>query len=925
MASWTDNPAQFNPYVQQLPVEAMVAVGTEKQRRYDEGVQRIQSSVDRIAGLDIARDVDKQYLQNKLTDLGDKLKFVAAGDFSDYQLVNAVTGMTSKVGKDENIQNAVISTARYRNEVQRMETDREEGILDPSNEFFFNKQADQWFNNPNVGTSFKGKYIPHFDVFGFAKETFDSVKPDEMSFDQIFELDENGKPVKDENGNLIYSTYMTRLEEKGIFPQKVKETLAQIFSDPRVSQQLNISGQYEYRGLDEQALGIMLDGQRVNILAGYDEEINRQLLEKGVAKTTEEKEEIQRNIDKLKSQKSQTNQSYISYIQQAKDNPDGVRSYLYKNEVENRYTTMFGHTETSRQIMNNPAHKAVFEMQKEANRNTQFYQRLKFDMQKHADDMTMKQKEFDAKNTPEMPLNEWFTAKQTSDIDRIKYANDRMNAAQNSYRSATDDFIWEMIFSNDETGQYRDRLKALKLGQGIDEYSAMGIILAEEAQKAGKSVDKYKTDKLTQAMMKYENMSPDNKNQSYIASRKYENYHQAKRNLETEKNNRAMIDAVLAEDNIRIGQEFNVLNVQPQTVRLDNGEQVNLTTEDIYDLAIYATAIADLLIGKTKEQRDRIKQDANDAIGRLKERGKEDVLSYFRKDNPTGASKVGRFTGKVVDVAGMMINPDKLINEFGKQDDNWSQVFNVVDILNSPEHRELLKKQGEVIQRIYSITPKQSKPLLTGKAEINRDIVMKVASFAGAWQQGGADNTSPDFKKFSVDVSSPEKNNFSVEASRTGDETKIEIVQFDDENNRVAGMAITSEQARLLGIYPDRLFESPEVVNLRNAITVGGNQTSKGDPESISTYTNGTVDYYFKKHDFPKLVNSPEYDVKANIRQDGGIFYPFVYISDGNRAQVIEMQGKDHLQDVVTTLKNELSPSFINQYLDERYARESNK
>jgi hypothetical protein len=33
MASWTDNPAQFNPYVQQQPIEAMVSVGVEKAKK----------------------------------------------------------------------------------------------------------------------------------------------------------------------------------------------------------------------------------------------------------------------------------------------------------------------------------------------------------------------------------------------------------------------------------------------------------------------------------------------------------------------------------------------------------------------------------------------------------------------------------------------------------------------------------------------------------------------------------------------------------------------------------------------------------------------------------------------------------------------------------------------------------------------------
>ena len=46
MASWTDNPqalTNFNPYVSQLPVEAMVKVGMQKQQQYDEGIQKIQT------------------------------------------------------------------------------------------------------------------------------------------------------------------------------------------------------------------------------------------------------------------------------------------------------------------------------------------------------------------------------------------------------------------------------------------------------------------------------------------------------------------------------------------------------------------------------------------------------------------------------------------------------------------------------------------------------------------------------------------------------------------------------------------------------------------------------------------------------------------------------------------------------------------
>jgi hypothetical protein len=880
-----------------------------KQRRYDEGIQRIQSSIDRVAGLDIARDVDKQYLQGKLDDLGNKLKFVAAGDFSDFQLVNSVTGMTSRIGKDETVQNAVISTARYRSEVEKMETDRGEGILDPSNEFFFSKQADQWINNPNAGASFKGKYVPHFDVFGFAKETFNEVKPDGMTFDQVFQMDAEGNPIKDEKGNLVYSTYMTRLEKEGIFPEKVKATIGQIFSDPRVSQQLNISGQYNYKDYNSDDLSQIISRQKGTIVAGYNEEINKNLLRKGTAKTGEEKEQIQQVIDKLRTERSQVGQTYDSYTQQAYDNPDAVRAQLYKDDVRSRYTTMFGHMKSSTKIMDSPPYRVMFDLQKEANVNNRWYQDHVQRDRFHQDDMIMKQATLNAKNKEEQESfgREWSTAKVDSDLDRIRFAKNRYDKAASNFRSSSDDFIWEMIFANDDTGYYNNRLATLKAREGVDDHGAIGIIIAEEAQKAGRPVEEYKTEWLSQAMSTYENMSPEEKAKNYIASRKYENYRSSKRDFETEQDNRAMINEVLAEDNMRIGQELSLLDVQPQTITV-SGKEVNLTAEDIYDLATYANASTDLIIGKNKEQRNKIKQDANDAVERLKQRGKGDVFEHFWKDNATGGSKVARGIRRV----GEALSPVKDLNKT-----DWSQVFGVIDVLNSGEYDEILEKQGEVIQRIYSMTPPQATPLLTGDTETDRDYVNKIASFAGVYKQGQSKNASPDFKGFNVDLASPQSNNFTIHTSRTDGDLKTEIVQYDENNERVGGMTITPEQANQLNIDVNNLFESPEIVSLRNRITRRGGKTSVGDISSKTTYL-GDGDYYYGKGDLPKLSGSPVYDAKVNIREYGGVFYPYVYINNGEKDRVVQLQGSSHLQNLITTLKNELSPALIDKFLSER-------
>ena len=100
MASFTDKLSQFNPYIQELPVQEMYQVGMAKQAQYNQGVQKIQNYIDRIGGVELSRPQDKELLQSKLNELGNNLKTVAAGDFSNQQLVNSVAGMTGQIIKD---------------------------------------------------------------------------------------------------------------------------------------------------------------------------------------------------------------------------------------------------------------------------------------------------------------------------------------------------------------------------------------------------------------------------------------------------------------------------------------------------------------------------------------------------------------------------------------------------------------------------------------------------------------------------------------------------------------------------------------------------------------------------------------------------------------------------------------------------------
>ena len=212
MASFTDQISQFNPYIQELPVEAMAQVGMAKQAQYNQGVQKVQNYVDRVAGLEIAKPQHKQYLQSKLDELGSRLKTVAAGDFSNQQLVNSVSGMTGQIIKDSIVQNAVYSTQVLKKGEANREIAIKAGKTSPANDDLWNDTKSAWFNNADLNTPFDGKFIERWDVDKKLTERAEMIlkNPDSLTQEQRFKHDEKGntiyygtEPVKDAQGKPV--------------------------------------------------------------------------------------------------------------------------------------------------------------------------------------------------------------------------------------------------------------------------------------------------------------------------------------------------------------------------------------------------------------------------------------------------------------------------------------------------------------------------------------------------------------------------------------------------------------------------------------------------------------------------------------------------------------------------------------------------
>lgn len=199
----------FNPYISQIPVDAYIKVGMAKQGMRDAGVQKIQSVVDNISGLDVANQTDKDYLNNRVNELTTELNKHGNIDFSNAQYVKQMASLASPIQNDENIINAVASTQSIRS-LQKSQQDALKGgkaenfSVDYENATYLqpylnSKVAGQRFNGPTSTlsgsvTDIRKKYMDEVSKF----------KPDKYlttsSADPVFKVQtENGLEVMDKN------------------------------------------------------------------------------------------------------------------------------------------------------------------------------------------------------------------------------------------------------------------------------------------------------------------------------------------------------------------------------------------------------------------------------------------------------------------------------------------------------------------------------------------------------------------------------------------------------------------------------------------------------------------------------------------------------------------------------------------------------
>lgn len=927
MASFTDQISQFNPYVSQLPIDAMVKVGMYKQQQYDQGVQKVQSYIDNVAGLDVTAK-HKEYLQSKLNQLGSNLRTVAAGDFSNQQLVNSVSGMASQIIKDPTIQSAVYSAQRIKKGMKEMEDEKKAGTFNPNNGIVFSDDINKWYADGDLANTFKGDYSRAFDIPKFTREYFDKIKPGGYTLNQIFKTDANGDPILID-GKYQYSEYMTTKEIEGNSPAVVKAALSAIMSDGRVRQQLSIDGRATYRGYTPELLNEKLVQTKDTIVDNAYDDMLGTLLYKTAGYKTIGGKDIDEVISAQKEKIESTTQQYDELAAQALSNPDAVKAKMYTDDFISNNTTIYGAQKTKTTISSNPAWESQFKLTQEANKiemernrmiNENYQKQLDREQKERLQGQTINAmllgKTLSGKNAGSLELvdsdgdgildsfgNQGGVAgfggagggiglgvrqgQQSTDMNEYisAYESGKETAATN-FKNSQSMLIWNGIMKQIPSNQ--KMLQDLTAtNPGVPREQLISQIVDRLKGTKGLGVDAARAKWVNQTMTTFNRMTPAQKAANSDVIDAYNNYIGAQKAFTAvtslDKRIQQDIEAQVGPALVDAAKKYNL----PPLTGEYQGKKFTLNSSQQHDLALFMRANYDptgvAYYGTATDKAGK------EAARRLTSQGLGFLLDQAQREGGRDLAFMSgqAISGNIRAAQGVLNKVRSGIGQlFGGQalnaDIDFTPIIRHANRLNDEVTEKVYTAKANAIKTRYAVQPNLEMSLLTGDAETDKNTIYNLREFAATYNEFGKNlATKDDADDFNENIQDKDffDNGGTVQArviNAASNNPLVEIVLGTPTEGRKGALVLSKEEAMQRGINPDALYEPGPIKAIRDvAGAYGGKTTPLPDVKSTDNYYTGNT--WLNKDSFPLLAQYP-YDVRANLFQQNGKWYGQLYI-----------------------------------------------
>jgi hypothetical protein len=349
-----------------------------KQGKLDANRARLQTVADQIGFADVAKQQDKDYIENRLQSAVDIANKYAALDLSSSSLTNQLIGKVSEV-VDDNVKNAVLSTKVYRSEQAEWAKKQEEepDLYSEDNYQYAMRGANAWLNDEKVGTKYNGGggFIA-YDNYG--KRVQDNIINIAKQLEAEWVVQENGSGM-----------FIDNVTKKAVDRGRLEAAIDAVIGDSG-RQQMSREAWNRSRFTEDETLKAEYDAR----IAPQVDEADRYIvnLKSMISKETDKNKiaEYQANLDSWKNRRNLLeSQGYDSL---GKENAFYVlHSEKFKDNFLNAYS--YGPLDVKREVDQN--HVKTIEFQEKVREFE-----LNYEMKQK--EFELKQKEFDLKEKKTM-------------------------------------------------------------------------------------------------------------------------------------------------------------------------------------------------------------------------------------------------------------------------------------------------------------------------------------------------------------------------------------------------------------------------------------------------------------------------------------------------------------------------------------------
>lgn len=373
-------PQTFTPYIPKFNTQLYAQIGMQRQQQYDDNVEKIQSYIDTVSGIQVSRDVDKKYLEDKINNMRSDIEGLVGSDFSLNKVMRTARGYISNVANDRNIQAAVMSSMNKQKDIEAMNTAVKEGKASLSNTHDVLKRISAYDNSTQLGEVYQAKgYTPYYNRAEAFNKWYKDKRGNVIVEDTPLGTNSDGTP------NYRAYTLINGKREYLDSAAVASDYQTFLMEDMQAQQQFLLDTQYYVDTTSDESSAALLRNTYDSAIKDYTKKIDE--YSTLIASTTgEEQRKYQDRYDTVLAQKQELDTRFAESKALLETDPQAFKANAFRQSVITGVANRYAYLTTEQTLKKNPQAEMEFtaqgldlrrQAQEETRRNNIFNNQMK--------------------------------------------------------------------------------------------------------------------------------------------------------------------------------------------------------------------------------------------------------------------------------------------------------------------------------------------------------------------------------------------------------------------------------------------------------------------------------------------------------------------------------------------------------------------